>query len=136
MPITVETHSRTAVVNVTDRVANAIPADIDSGTCTVFVPHTTAGITVNEDESGLVEDIMSTLKALVPASESYAHDRIDDNADSHLRASLLGSHVTVPVRDGELALGTWQSLLFVDCDGPRSRCLSVTVLPGVAGDGT
>ena len=136
MSITVETQSRTAVLNVTDRVANAIPTDIDAGICTVFVPHTTAGITVNEDESGLVEDIMATLEALVPASESYAHDRIDDNADAHLRASVLGSHVTVPVRDGELALGTWQSLLFVDCDGPRSRRLSVTVLPGVTGDRT
>ncbi|WP_435101340.1 secondary thiamine-phosphate synthase enzyme YjbQ [Halarchaeum sp. P4] len=64
-----------------------------------------------------------------PHDEQYAHDRIDDNADAHLRAMLLGESVSVPVSDGELDLGTWQSVLFVECDGPRTRSVTVTVAP-------
>lgn len=135
MPITVETEDRTAILNVTDRVAAAVPDDFGAGVCTVFVPHTTAGITVNEDEPGLVDDLGEALETLVPTDGGYAHDRIDDNAAAHLRTILLGSHATVPVRDGTLALGTWQALLFVEGDGPRSRQLVVTLTPGTPDSG-
>ncbi|WP_136686882.1 secondary thiamine-phosphate synthase enzyme YjbQ [Halorhabdus amylolytica] len=123
--LSVSTDERLSVLDVTDRVAEALPTDAD-GTATVFVPHTTAAVTVNEGESRLLGDIETGLSELV-ADEGWAHDRIDDNADAHLRSTLVGPSVTVPVSDGELAMGTWQSILFVECDGPRTRSLEVHV---------
>lgn len=115
----VETDARTQVIDVTDRVRAAVPDDT-TGVCTVFVEHTTAGVVVNEAESNLVGDIENFLDELVP-DEGHAHDALDGNADSHLRATLVGSDVSIPVEEGELVLGTWQSVLFVECDGPRRR---------------
>ena len=120
---TVETDRRTRVVDVTDRVEAALPDDAD-GTATVFVRHTTAGVTVNEAESRLLEDVESFLEGVV-AEDGWAHDRIDDNADAHLRALLVGPSATVPVADGSLLVGSWQSVLLVECDGPRSRTVDV-----------
>lgn len=124
--ISVSTDERVAYIDITDRIGAAI--DIDTGLCTVFVPHTTAGVVVNENEQRLRSDFCRVLEQLVPQDEGYAHDDIDRNADAHLRSMLLGEHVTVPVEDGALALGTWQSILFVECDGPRSRRVSVTTV--------
>ena len=125
---TVETDEHTQVVDVTDKVTEELQNQhVTDGLCTVFVQHTTAGVVVNEAESRLLEDVESFLETLVPDRDDYRHDQIDDNADSHLRALLLGESVTVPVEDGELALGTWQRILFVECDGPRTRRVSATV---------
>ena len=121
--VEVDTDRRTQVLDVTDRVEAALPGDAD-GTATVFSRHTTAGVTVNEAEPRLMEDIESSLGALV-ADEGWAHDALDGNADAHLRAMLVGPTATVPVTDGALDLGTWQSVLFVECDGPRTRTLEV-----------
>lgn len=121
----VETGSRTEVVDITETVREAVPEDA-TGVCTVFVKHTTAGVVVQENEKKLVGDIEDFLNDLVP-DEGHAHDALDGNADSHLRATLVGSDVSVPVEDGELALGTWQSVLFVECDGPRRREVVVDV---------
>ena len=120
----VSTGERVEVIDVTRRVDEALPDDAD-GTATVFVPHTTAGVTINEAESGLFGDVETALARLVPEDDDYAHDRIDDNADAHLRSMLVGSSVTVPVADGSPELGTWQSVLFVECDGPRTRRVRV-----------
>jgi len=141
----VETDARTQVVDVTDEVRAALPENA-TGVCTVFVKHTTAGVIVNENEGNLVGDIEDFLDDLVP-DEGHAHDAHDGNvrqtssdelsrsdasgnADSHLRATLVGSDVSIPVEDGELALGTWQSVLFVECDGPRRREVVVQVVEG------
>ena len=117
------TEKRLEVVDITDRVAQRVPSSSD-GTVTVFVEHTTAGVTVNEAESRLLSDFETALSDLVPDT-GWEHDRIDDNADSHIRAMLVGPSVTVPVVDGALQLGTWQEILFVECDGPRQRSVSV-----------
>ena len=122
-PITVETDSRTECVDITDRVAATIPDDA-SGVCTVFSQHTTMGVVVNEAESRLLDDLTDALGELVP-NDGWQHDEIDDNADSHVRAMLVGESVTVPVESGELQLGRWQSILAVECDGPRRRTLTV-----------
>jgi secondary thiamine-phosphate synthase enzyme len=122
--VTVTTDQRLAVRDVTDRVEEAVPADA-TGTATVFVNHTTCGVTVNEAERRLMGDFETALDELVP-DDGWAHDDIDDNADSHVRAALIGPSVTIPTEDGELQLGTWQSVLLVECDGPRSRSISVT----------
>lgn len=126
MAFTVRTDDRLDVLDVTDDVAAALPPDAD-GVATVFVPHTTAGVVVNEAESRLLGDLESLLADVVPADRAYDHDAIDDNAAAHLRATLLGEHVAVPVSDGDLNLGTWQSVLFVECDGPRERRVRVRV---------
>ena len=127
MELSVHTDGPIDVVDVTEAVEDAVPADVERGTCHVFVGHTTAGVTINEAEAGLRSDLQATLERFAPSDEEYRHDRIDDNAAAHLQAMLLGSSVTVPIEDGTLALGTWQSILFVDCDGPRTRRLRVTV---------
>ncbi|WP_049986140.1 secondary thiamine-phosphate synthase enzyme YjbQ [Halobellus rufus] len=126
MSIQVKTKERVAVVDVTAQVEEAVPDDVEQGVCTAFVPHTTAGVVVNENESGLLGDVERALDRVVPRDGGYEHDLIDDNADAHLRSMLLGESVSVPVVDGGLDLGTWQSILFVECDGPRTRSLDVT----------
>jgi secondary thiamine-phosphate synthase enzyme len=129
MPIEVETTERTEIVDVTPDVIRTLAAGPDRGVCTVYVPHTTAGVVVNEHERRLRSDLERTLERLVPRDVTYDHDEIDDNADAHLRATLLGESVSVPIVDGDLALGTWQSILFVECDGPRTRSLEAMVTP-------
>jgi len=119
----VSTDERVTTADLTDRVAAAIPAGT-TGTCTVYVEHTTAGVSINEAEGRLLGDIERVLTEIVPES-GWAHDEIDDNADAHLRSMLLGRDVTVPVTDGDLGLGTWQSILLVECDGPRRRTITV-----------
>ena len=126
MPFQVETTDRLDVVDVTAEVEDRVPADIERGVCTVFVQHTTAGVVVNEAEQRLLGDVESYLRELVPDEDGYAHDALDGNADSHLRTLLLDESVSVSVRDGALALGTWQSVLLIDCDGPRTRSVTVT----------
>ncbi|MFO7927224.1 MAG: secondary thiamine-phosphate synthase enzyme YjbQ [Halobacteriota archaeon] len=123
------TESRIDVVDVTQRVAEGLP-NIDGGVCTVFVEHTTAAVSINEAEPRLLDDIETFVSGL-SAPEGWKHDALDDNADSHLRSSLIGRSVCVPVRDGKLALGTWQSILLIEFDGPRTRSLSVMATPSV-----
>ncbi len=121
--ITVETAERLALVDITAQVEEAIP-DGTTGVVTIFSTHTTAGVTINEAESRLVGDMETFLEELVPDS-GWEHDRLDGNADSHLRAMLIGPSESIPVEDGTLQLGTWQSVLLVECDGPRTRTIHV-----------
>lgn len=123
--LTIATDERLQVLDITDRIRSEIP-DGASGTVTIFSRHTTTGLTINEAERRLMGDFERALSDLVSDS-GWAHDEIDNNADSHVRAMLLGPSETVPVREGELQLGTWQSILFVELDGPRSRTVEVTV---------
>ncbi len=117
------TEKRLSVLDITEEVNEQVPANAN-GTVTVFIKHTTAGVTVNEGERRLLSDFESALDDLVPDS-GWEHDQIDDNADSHIRSLLVGPSTTIPVVDGSLQLGTWQSVLFVECDGPRTRTVQV-----------
>ena len=119
----VTTDDRLQAIDITDRVEDALPADA-GGAWTVRSRHTTAGVVVNEAESRLMDDIETVLADVVP-DEGWRHDEIDDNADSHLRALLCGSGETLPVRDGRLDVGTWESVVLVECDGPRTRTMEV-----------
>ena len=125
----IETSDRFDIVDITSEVRDAVPGDCDSGLCTVFVQHTTAGVVINEAEKGLLSDIETFLGELVSQRDGYEHDAIDDNADSHLRSVLLDESVSIPVVDGELDLGTWQSVLLIECDGPQTRSVTVTCTP-------
>lgn len=93
----------------------------------VFVPHTTAGITINENaDPSVVDDLLDSLGRLIPEKGNYRHS--EGNSDAHCKASLMGSSVLVPVKNGELLLGRWQGIYFCEFDGPRSRQFQVTVL--------
>jgi len=98
----------------------------DNGVCIVYVPHTTAGVTINEGaDPAVCSDILETLDRLAPRNAGYRH--LEGNADSHLKTSLIGSSVTVILENGRLLLGTWQRIFFCEFDGPRSRRVEVRV---------
>jgi len=124
----VKTPDHTCIVDVTEEVHSAVPDD-GTGVCTVFVRHTTAGVFINEAEDRLMRDFEDFLGEVVP-DEGHTHDKIDGNADSHLRAGLVGSDVSVPVDNGEAVLGAWQSVLLFEADGPRRREVVVQLLEG------
>ena len=129
MNLRVSTEDRIDVVDVTERIEAGLPA-VERGVCTVFVEHTTAAVSINEAEPRLLQDVEAFVAEL-SAPEDWRHDALDGNADAHLRSSLLGRSVSIPVREGELALGTWQSVLLIECDGPRERSLSTTVAEAI-----
>ena len=94
---------------------------MDNGIVNIFTKHSTSAIRVNENEKGLLLDFEKALKDIVKEKDNYKHDFIDNNAASHIRAFLLGSSETIPIVDGRLDLGTWQSVFFIELDGPRSN---------------
>ena len=94
---------------------------IENGIVNIFTKHSTSAIRVNENEKGLLLDFDKALKDAIKEKDNYKHDFIDNNAASHIRAFLLGSSETIPIVDGRLDLGTWQSIFFVELDGPRSN---------------
>jgi len=105
-----------------------IKSKIKDGVINIFAKHSTAGIVINENESGLVKDFQNALESLIPENNNYLHDRIDNNADSHIRSFFIGSSETIPVENSHLSLGTWQSVFFVELDGPRNRKFVITVM--------
>ncbi len=127
--IDIDTKKAVEVVDITSQVQRAVEkAKLESGICLVYTLHTTTGITINEAESGLIQDIINLMRSLAPQGAGYLHDRSDGNAHAHLQAVLLGSSVTVPVEKGRLILGTWQRILFLELDGPRRRRVYVKAL--------
>ena len=119
--ISVTTRSRTEMVDITASVQKGLSKQgLKDGFCMVYVPHTTAGITINEgSDPAVCHDILAKLNEMVPPDAGYKHR--EGNSDSHIKASIMGSSVTVMVEDGRLALGTWQKIFFCEFDGPRSR---------------
>ncbi|UCB48314.1 MAG: YjbQ family protein [Deltaproteobacteria bacterium] len=129
MPTTihVKTRSRIEMVDITSSVQQEISkSETSDGVCLVYVPHTTAGITINEGaDPAVCKDIMDKLNEWVPANAGYRH--MEGNADSHIKASLMGSSVYVMVENGRVVLGTWQKIFFCEFDGPRSRRVYVGI---------
>ena len=124
----IQTTSHTQLIDITASLNQEIAdTGIDTGVCMVYSPHTTTAIIINENEPGLKEDILKLINVIVP-QDGYAHDRIDNNARSHLQAVILGNSICIPVEDGGLALGIWQSVFFVELDGPRKRRFTVRVI--------
>ena len=117
----------------TSRLAEVVEdSGISNGLALVFTLHTTTGLFVNERESGLQADVESVLEKMVPPKGSYHHDRIDDNAASHIQSVVLGASLVLPITRGELDLGTWQSVFLAERDGPRTRTLIVKVVGDVS----
>ncbi len=124
----VRSGKRADAIEITDRVQQVVrESGIQTGLCQVYVPHTTAGVFINENaDPDALADILSTLETLVPWENGYRH--AEGNAAAHIKSALVGTSQTVPVRNGRLALGRWQGIFFADFDGPRERHFQVTVL--------
>jgi len=124
----VRTTTKVSTVDITARVRAAVTrSKVQDGICVVAVLHTTAGVFVNENADPAVQhDLLSQLGKLVPREEEFQH--AEGNADAHIKAVLTGNDVSLSVRDGELALGTWQGIYVADYDGPRERHALVTIL--------
>lgn len=119
--VSVRTGSRIEMVDITPMVAEEVSrAGATEGLCVVYVPHTTAGIIINEGaDPDVCHDVLKRLNELVPYSSAYRH--LEGNSDAHIKASIMGSSVTVIIEKGRLVLGTWQKIFFCEFDGPRSR---------------
>lgn len=124
----VKTTRKSQILDITLRVQEIVEQDgAADGLCCVFVPHATAAVTINENaDPNIGEDLQDALARLIPEG-TWRHDRIDDNAAAHIKAAILGPSEIVPVKDSRLALGTWQSLMLVEFDGPRERRVIVQI---------
>jgi secondary thiamine-phosphate synthase enzyme len=125
----VRTGRRAQMVDITGRVAQAVErSEVKDGVCHIFVPHTTAGVTINEGaDPAVAADVESHLAELVPKEAAFEH--AEGNSDSHIKTVLVGPSCTAPVRGGKLALGTWQAVFLCEWDGPRTRNVEVGVTP-------
>ena len=128
--IEVQTERKTQLVNITQQVREALDGDADASAALVYVPHTTAGVTINENvDPALVDDFAEAFEKIVDEEWGWRHDDADGpNAPSHVRASLVSPQVLVPLDGGDLALGRYQGIFFCEFDGPRTRKVYVTTL--------
>jgi secondary thiamine-phosphate synthase enzyme len=126
--LSVRTERRTQLVDITAQVREAV--DGEGSAVLVYVPHTTAGLTINEHaDPAVARDFEAALQRIVGDGWGWEHvEAGEENAPSHVRAALMGPQVLVPLHDGKLALGTWQGIFFCELDGPRTRSVYVTVL--------
>lgn len=127
--IDIKTTSRVDFQDITAKVKEVVESSgIESGLCYVFVPHTTAGVTVNEHaDPSVVKDIVAQLEVMAPQHNNYLH--MEGNSSAHIKASLVGSSETLLIEGGKLVLGTWQGVFFCEFDGPRNRNLLIKVVP-------
>ena len=124
----IKTSRKCQVINITPQVTEIVNrVGISDGICHVYVSHTTAAITINENaDPNIGEDLVEALNRLIPEG-IWQHDKIDTNGAAHIKASIIGPNESIPVRHGKLLLGTWQAVMLVEFDGPRERQLLITV---------
>lgn len=121
LEVLIHTGKRKELRDITGEAAKAVSESaVANGICVIYTTHTTSAIVVNENEGGLAQDILKKVVEDYPSNRGWQHDRIDDNADAHLGGAFIGPSVTIPIKDGSLILGTWQSIFFLELDGPRS----------------
>lgn len=126
--LNIRTPSRTAMLNITSKIQQIVTESrTEAGICTIFVPHTTAGITINENaDPDVTSDILKEINKIVPFDDGYAH--MEGNSAAHIKASLFGFSLQVIVERGRLMLGTWQGIYFCEFDGPRNREVYVKIV--------
>ena len=124
----VQTDNTTSFINITSQVKRAVAdANLREGICVVYIPHTTCGVTINEAADPDVQrDMLMELNKIVPFQDGYAHG--EGNSAAHIKTSLMGPSVTVPIHDGRLTLGTWQGIYLTEFDGPRNRSVYLQIL--------
>jgi secondary thiamine-phosphate synthase enzyme len=127
----IKTRQRSEMIDVTDRVQQAVrDRGVNDGVVIVFIPHTTAGVTINENaDPDVKHDLLKKLESLIPKHESY-YQHGEGNSDSHLKMQLTGNSATVIIEDGKLVLGTWQGIYFCEFDGPRTREMHIKIIEG------
>jgi secondary thiamine-phosphate synthase enzyme len=126
----VKTNSQTQFIDITREIQQAVgKSGIKSGTCHIFIPHTTAGVTINENaDPSVTRDILMELNKVIPFDDSYHH--MEGNSAAHIKSSLVGCSIYVIIDSGQIQLGTWQGIYFCEFDGPRSRRVWVKVISG------
>jgi secondary thiamine-phosphate synthase enzyme len=130
LQLTVKTHDRTEMIDITADIQAVVRREqFENGLCMIYVPHTTAGVTINESADPSVKaDIVMVLNQMVPWQADYRH--LEGNSPAHIKASLMGASQTVAVAQGQLRLGTWQGIFLCEFDGPRTRKVQITLLAG------
>jgi len=126
--ITVQTNTQTQILDITAQVQKVVgESGIAEGLCCVFIPHTTAGVTINENaDPSVKQDILMELNKVIPFDDNYSH--LEGNSAAHIKASIVGFSVNVPVKNNNLLLGTWQGICFCEFDGPRRRHFYVKIV--------
>ena len=126
--INISTTKRVDLVNITSQVQKVVSeSSIDEGIVTIFVPHTTCGITINEGaDPDVMRDIKYQLEKLIPHQQGYKH--MEGNSDSHIKTCIVGSSENIIIENGQLVLGTWQSIFLCDFDGPRNRTVHIKII--------
>jgi secondary thiamine-phosphate synthase enzyme len=125
--LSIKTPKREILINVSDKISRIVrESGIKEGVCRIFVPHTTAGITINENaDPAVMEDIVTFLGILIPKSSGFSH--MEGNSDAHIKSTLTGTSLDVIIHRGNIMLGTWQGIMFAEFDGPRSRKFFVQI---------
>ena len=128
MILSVQSRSKTEFIDITSLIQGKIKdAGVDSGCCMIYVPHTTAAVTINEcADSSVASDILNTLNRMVPWEAGYTH--LEGNSPAHIKSTLVGISELVAIENGRLALGTWQGIFFCEFDGPRTRTVRLRFL--------
>lgn len=128
--LTIKTSKEFEIIDITKLVSEFIESSsVEEGLINIFSKHSTTAISINENELGLLDDFEMFIKNLVSYDLNYKHDLIDNNAKSHIASFLLGSQISIPIKNNKLDLGTWQSLFLIELDGPRSsREIVLTIL--------
>jgi secondary thiamine-phosphate synthase enzyme len=126
--INIQTNTQTQILDITAQVQKIVSeSEITEGLCCVFVPHTTAGVTINENaDPSVKQDIIMELNKVIPFDDNYSHS--EGNSAAHIKASIIGSSVNIPLKNNNLLLGTWQGICFCEFDGPRQRHFYVKII--------
>jgi secondary thiamine-phosphate synthase enzyme len=123
------TEKKIEIVDITQKVENVVEkSKIKNGICHIFLPHATAAIILEENESGLISDIENYIKKNFPRNAEYEHNKVDDNAESHLASGFIGQSQFYPVKNNRIVRGTWQRALLLELDGPRRRKVFITII--------
>jgi secondary thiamine-phosphate synthase enzyme len=128
MILTVKTEQQTQLIDITAKIRTALqPQDIQNGYCFLFVPHTTAAVTINESADPSVKsDMLMVLNQIIPWEAGYRH--LEGNSAAHIKSTLVGASETIAIENGQLVLGTWQGIFFCEFDGPRTRKIHVRLM--------
>ena len=134
MILSVKTSGRTELIDITSQISKLVKkSDVTEGLCMLYVPHTTAAVTINESADPSVKgDILMVLNQVLPWEANYRH--LEGNSPAHVKSTLVGASELVAIENGELVLGTWQGLFFCEFDGPRTRKVHVRILGGKFGE--
>ncbi|WP_304944336.1 secondary thiamine-phosphate synthase enzyme YjbQ [Vallitalea guaymasensis] len=126
--IQVKTNKHVEMIDITSKVQNIIESEgVEDGICTVFIPHTTAGVTINENaDPDVTRDMLMEMNKIVPLEDGYRH--MEGNSAAHIKSSMMGFSETIIIKEGRLLLGTWQGIYFCEFDGPRNRKTMINII--------